>query len=116
MGNLLWVKSPFLAILGKHGILLFLPHQNSYVMSQKKTSFSKDTKFAELMTEDRRLLQLLPRFGIGLGFGDRSVDQVCQMNHVNTELFLIICEIYSDSTFRLGKSELRQLADRKSVV
>ena len=86
-----------------------MPHQNSYVMSQKKTSFSKDTKFAELMTEDRRLLQLLPRFGIGLGFGDRSVDQVCQMNHVNTELFLIICEIYSDSTFRLGKSELRHI-------
>ena len=34
-------------------------------MLNKKTPFSKDTKFAELMTEDRRLLQLLPRFGIG---------------------------------------------------
>lgn len=42
-------------------------------MAKKKTPFSKDSKFAELMTDDRRLLQLLPRFGIGLGFGDRSV-------------------------------------------
>ena len=78
-------------------------------MTPKKTVFSKDTKFAELMTDDRRLLQLLPRFGIGLGFGDRNVDQVCQMNQVNTELFLMICEIYSDSNYRPGKKELQRI-------
>ncbi|MBO7630618.1 MAG: hemerythrin domain-containing protein, partial [Bacteroidales bacterium] len=78
-------------------------------MSKKKTPYSKDSKFAELMTEDRRLLQLLPRFGIGLGFGDRSVDQVCQMNHVNTDLFLMICEIYSDGGFKPEKHELQYI-------
>ena len=78
-------------------------------MSKKKTPYSKDTKLAELLTEDRRLLQLLPRFGIGLGFGDRNVDQVCQMNHVSTDLFLLICEIYSDSGFKPGKEELRSI-------
>ena len=78
-------------------------------MPQKKTPFSKDTKFAELMTDDRRLLQLLPRFGIGLGFGDRSVEQVCQMNQVNTDLFLMICEIYSDSSFKPEKHELQHI-------
>ena len=79
------------------------------IMSKKKTPFSKDTKFAELMTDDRRLLQLLPRFGIGLGFGDRSVDQVCQMNQVNTDLFLMICEIYSDNGFKPEKHELQRI-------
>ena len=78
-------------------------------MTFKKTVFSKDTKFAELLTDDRRLLQLLSRFGIGLGFGDRSVAQVCQMNHVNADLFLMICEIYSDSNFRPGQNELRHI-------
>lgn len=76
----------------------------------KKTSFSKDSKFAELMTEDRRLLQLLPRFGIGLGFGDHNVDQVCQMNHVGTELFLMICEVYSNGRFRPEKEELQKIS------
>ena len=76
-------------------------------MSKKKTPFSKDTKFAELMTDDRRLLQLLPRFGIGLGFGDRNVEQVCQMNQVNTNLFLMICEVYTDSSFKPEKHELQ---------
>ena len=84
-------------------------------MSQKKTIFSKDTKFAELMTEDRRLLQLLPRFGIGLGFGDHSVEQVCQTNHVNADLFLMICGIYSDGDFKPGKEELRQM-DMKGLL
>ena len=88
---------------------LFLPHQNNDIMTQKKTIFSKDTKFAELLTGDRRLLQLLPRFGIGLGFGDRNVAQVCQMNYVNTSLFLMICEIYSNGSFWPGKEELRQI-------
>lgn len=86
-----------------------MPHQITIVMSKKKTPFSKDSKFAELMTDDRRLLQLLPRFGIGLGFGDRNVEQVCQMNHVSTELFLLICEIYSDSSFKPSYSELQQI-------
>ena len=87
---------------------IFAPSKQ-IIMPKKKTPFSKDTKFAELMTDDRRLLQLLPRFGIGLGFGDRNVDQVCQMNHVNTGLFLMICEIYSDSSFKPEKHELQHI-------
>ena len=85
------------------------PIKNVNIMPKKKKPFSKDTKFAELLTDDRRLLQLLPRFGIGLGFGDRSVDQVCQMNHVNSELFLMICEIYSDSNYKPGQIELQHI-------
>lgn len=86
-----------------------MPHQITIVMTKKKKPFSKDSKFAELMTDDRRLLQLLPRFGIGLGFGDRNVEQVCQMNHVSTELFLLTCEIYSDSSFKPSHIELQQI-------
>lgn len=87
---------------------IFAPSKQ-ITMPKKKTPFSKDTKFAELMTDDRRLLQLLPRFGIRIGFGDRSVDQVCQMNQVNTDLFLMICEIYSDSGFKPEKQELQSI-------
>ena len=78
-------------------------------MAKKKTVFSKDTKLAELLAEDRSLLQLLPRFGIGLGFGDHSVERVCQINHVDTNLFLMICAIYSDSSFKPEKEELRHI-------
>ena len=87
----------------------FAPSKTVNIMPRKKKPFSKDTKFAELLTDDRRLLQLLPRFGIGLGFGDRNVDQVCQMNKVNTDLFLMICEIYSDNNYKPGQNELQHI-------
>ena len=87
----------------------FCPIKTLDIMSKKKNPFSRDTKLAELLTDDRRLLQLLPRFGIALGFGDHNVAQVCQMNHVNTELFLMICEIYSDSNYKPEPDELQHI-------
>ena len=78
-------------------------------MFQKKIQFSRDTKLAELLTDDRRLLQLLPRFGIALGFGDHNVAQVCQMNHVDAELFLMVCEIYSDNNYKPEQNELQHI-------
>ena len=76
-------------------------------MPKKKTLLSKETKLAELLAGDRRLLQLLPRFGINLGFGDRSIEEVCRMNKVSAELFLTICEIYTDNDFKPSQTELR---------
>lgn len=84
-------------------------------MPKKKTLLSKDTKLAELIAGDRRLLQLLPRFGINLGFGDRSVEEVCRMNKVSAELFLTICEIYTDNDFKPSQTKLRH-ADMSGLL
>ena len=78
-------------------------------MSKKKNPFSKDAKLAELIAGDRRLLQLLPRFGITLGFGDRSVEEVCRMNNVSADLFLILCEIYTDNSFKPDHNTLKHI-------
>ena len=76
------------------------------IMAKKKDLFSKEAKLAELIDGDRRLLQLLPRFGIALGFGDHSVEEVCRMNNVSADLFLFICEVYSDTDFAPASDEL----------
>ena len=76
-------------------------------MAKKKLHFSKDLKLAELLAADRRLLQLLPRFGINLGFGDRNIDEVCRLNGISTELFLLICGIYSDNDYKPNPTELQ---------
>ncbi len=81
----------------------------SQIMSKKKTLLSKETKLAELIAGDRRLLQLLPRFGIALGFGDRSVEEICRMNNVSADLFLILCEIYTDNNFRPDHNTLKHV-------
>lgn len=89
--------------------MLFLLHQTRNTMAKKKLLFSKNLKLAELLVEDRRLLQLLPRFGIGLGFGDRSIEEVCRMNRVSAELFLTICEIYTDNDYKPSATELKHI-------
>lgn len=62
-----------------------------------KPVFSEKTKLAELIADNPKLLQLLPRFGINLGFGDRNVAEVCQANGVSVKLFLLVCSVYFDA-------------------
>jgi len=59
-------------------------------------SFTENTKLYEMIADNPKLLQLLPRFGIQLGFGDRNVEEVCKMNQVSTKLFLLVCSIHFD--------------------
>lgn len=75
----------------------------------KTKTISGKSKLAELIASNNRLLQLLPRFGIQLGFGDRSIEEVCHMNSVSTDLFLIICDIYSDNDFKPSLADLRRI-------
>ena len=62
----------------------------------KQPLFSEKSKLYEMIADNPKLLQLLPRFGIQLGFGDRSVAEVCQQNHVSTRLFLMVCSLHFD--------------------
>ena len=62
----------------------------------RKPIFSEKSKLYEMIADNPKLLQLLPRFGIQLGFGDHSVSEVCQQNHVSTRLFLMVCSLHFD--------------------
>ena len=72
----------------------------------KKPSFSEKSKLYEMIATAPKLLQLLPRFGIQLGFGDHNIAEVCQANGVNTKLFLLICNIYADPAATLHPKDL----------
>lgn len=52
-------------------------------------------KLADLLLENAGLVKMLPRFGIGLGFGEKSVAEVCQNYGVDCNLFLLISSIYA---------------------
>lgn len=50
---------------------------------------------AELISNDFRLLQVMSRFGIALGFGDKTVAEVCADNGVDTDTFIAVCNFIS---------------------
>lgn len=49
-----------------------------------------------LISDDYKLLQVLSRFNIPLGFGNKNVEDVCSFHHVDTETFLAVCNFISN--------------------
>ena len=54
-----------------------------------------EDRMSDLIAGDYHLLQVLSRFGIDLGFGDRSVLDVCRHNAVDVDTFLAVCNFIS---------------------
>lgn len=47
-------------------------------------------RLCEIISQDHHLLQMMSRFGIPLGVGEKTVAQVCEDNHVDTPTFLAV--------------------------
>lgn len=65
----------------------------------KSRLFSSEGRLSDLITAHPSLLSLLTRLGISLGFGDRSIDDVCRESGVDTEFFLLICNVYTFNNY-----------------
>ena len=65
----------------------------------KHLLFTEHMKTADLIHANYRLLFVLPRFGIQLGFGDRSIGEVCRQNGCSVDLFLLVCNLCTFNDF-----------------
>ena len=52
--------------------------------------YEADDKMISLIRDNYDLLQMLGSFGISLGFGDKTVRETCEDNHVDTHTFLAV--------------------------
>ena len=55
--------------------------------------FTARMKMADVIDSDSRLLAVVPRMGMGFGFGEESVEEVCRRYGVSTGAFLAICRV-----------------------
>lgn len=53
-------------------------------------------KMSDLICDNYTLLQVLSRFGVSLGFGDKTVEEVCRMNGVDCSTFLIVVNFLTE--------------------
>jgi len=51
---------------------------------------SGSMKMADVITNDQRSLILMPRFGIDFGFGDKTIQEICQDNDIQADFFLMM--------------------------
>lgn len=59
---------------------------------------------SELISDDYRMLQVISRFGLTLGFGDQSVGAACKAGNVDVDTFLAVVNfIKAGEHVRIGK-------------
>ncbi len=61
---------------------------------------------ADMISANYDLILMLPRFGIPLGFGDKSVKEVCRDSEVDENFFLTVCNIYTFDDYRPDNEEV----------
>jgi regulator of cell morphogenesis and NO signaling len=71
--------------------------------------FSENTKMADLISTNSRLLYVLPHFGINLGFGEKTVKQVCNEKNISLPLLLLVCNVYTFDNYTPGSRDLNQI-------
>lgn len=57
--------------------------------------YTADMPLSEVITKDYELLLVITRFGIPLGFGERTVQEVCAMHHVDVNTLLAVINTVS---------------------
>ncbi|MCD4833139.1 MAG: hemerythrin domain-containing protein [Bacteroidales bacterium] len=60
---------------------------------------TKNIKMADVIHTNYFTLSVLNRFGIELGFGDKSVDEICKKNNVDVDFFLEIVNAFVDKDY-----------------
>ena len=68
--------------------------------------FTSNMKLADIVNANHNLILLLPRFGLPLGFGNRSVKEICRNTAVDVDFFLLICNIYTFDDYLPDAEEL----------
>ena len=70
--------------------------------------FTAGMKLSDVIFENRNLLLLLPRFGIPVGFGGKTIGEVCEEHGVSLSLFLFVCNVYCCEGFAAGSNAVRE--------
>jgi regulator of cell morphogenesis and NO signaling len=68
---------------------------------QKKHKFSANVKMSDLINSDHSLLLVISRFGIPLGFGDKTISEVCQSAGIHCNTFLAVVNFISEDNFEI---------------
>ena len=59
----------------------------------KSGGYGGDDRMCDLVCDRYAVLQVMSRFGIALGFGDKSIAEVCANNQVDTATFLAVVNL-----------------------
>lgn len=62
-----------------------------------------DLRMADIIHINQRLLLVIERFGISLGFGDKTITEVCEKNQLNTSFVLLVLNVFNNHTYSVNE-------------
>ena len=71
--------------------------------------YKQTDRMSDLICENYPMLLVLSRFGISLGFGDKTIGEVCEDSGVDTKTFLTIVNL---ATIRPPNRSIRRFRSR----
>ncbi len=74
--------------------------------------FTESAHMSDLIHDDYRLLQVISRFGVSLGFGEKSIREACTASGVDTATFLAVVNFIQSE----GRLPMEELAEEVSVA
>lgn len=77
-----------------------------------RTLFTGRMKMADMIASNYDLILMLPRFGIHLGFGEKTVKEVCRDYGIDDHFFLTVCNIYTFDDYRPDNEEASRIDNR----
>lgn len=61
--------------------------------------FTRDDKLADVVSNNYHLLPVINRFGIRLGFGDATIEEICSKKNIEITFFLDIINAFHNSDY-----------------
>jgi regulator of cell morphogenesis and NO signaling len=61
--------------------------------------FTRDTRLADAIHANYLLIPVINRFGVSLGFGDRTIKEVCRAHRIDPGFFLVIINVFSSPQY-----------------
>lgn len=68
--------------------------------------YNENDNLSALVTAEPELLLTLSHFGIPMGFGDKTIAQVCNEHGVDPQFFLLIGQVYSNDSYEPSLSTI----------
>ena len=69
-------------------------------MLQSRKEYRPSDKMRDMIKDNNNLLMVISRFGISLGFGDKTIQEVCRVDNVDCQTFLAVCNFISGKNYK----------------
>lgn len=66
--------------------------------------FTERSRMSEIINEDATLLSSISRFGISLGFGDKTVKEACEANNIHSNTFLAVINFIAEGNVQVAET------------